>query len=582
MTTATAHATPDVMNGEPRNYLNSPKGIMSWLMTVDHKRIGIMYFFAVMFFFFLGGVFALLLRFELIAPGRNIVGPEMYNQFFTLHGAIMVFLFIIPAIPAILGNFALPLMLGAKDVAFPRLNLASFYVYMTGASFAVYSLVSGGVDTGWTFYTPYSVTTDTSVISMTFGAFVLGFSSIFTGLNFIVTIHRLRAPGMTWFNMPLFIWGIYATSLIQVLATPVLGITLALLIIERAFGIGIFDPAMGGDPVLYQHFFWFYSHPAVYIMILPGMAIISELIATFSHKKIFGYRPIAFSSLAIALVSFIVWGHHMFTSGQSEMAAIIFSFLTFLVGIPSGVKIFNWVATMYKGSLTFQAPMLYTHMFLSLFTIGGLTGIYLGVLSIDMHLHDTYFVVAHFHYVMMGGTVMAFLGGIHYWWPKMWGKMYNETAAMVSAGLIFVGFNVTFFPQFIMGAQGMPRRYYSYLEQYQTIHVTSTIGTWILGLGFIIMAVYLIHSLYRGKTAPKNPWFSLTLEWTTQSPPVTENFTYNPRQIWGPYDYDRVLMDENGMVTFNPNLKDDHDHEHGSTNGTAKKEEKTTGMAQTH
>jgi cytochrome c oxidase subunit I len=553
--------------GETPNYLNAPGGIMGWLTTVDHKRIGVMYLFAIMFFFFLGGVFALLLRLELIRPGQDIVGPDMYNQLFTLHGAIMVFLFIIPAIPASLGNFVLPLLIGAKDVAFPRLNLMSFYIYVAGALFAIYSLVSGGVDTGWTFYTPYSVETQTSVIAMTLGAFILGFSSIFTGLNFIVTIHKLRAPGLTWFNMPLFVWGMYATSIIQVMATPVLGITLLLLILERTLGIGIFDPSMGGDPVLYQHFFWFYSHPAVYIMILPGMAIISELIATFSHKRIFGYVPIAFSSIAIALVSFIVWGHHMFTSGQSELAATIFSFLTFLVGIPSGIKIFNWVVTMYKGSLTFQAPMLYAHAFLCLFTIGGLTGIYLGAISVDLHLHDTYFVVAHFHYVMMGGTVIAFLGGLHYWWPKIWGKMYDEFWALVSAGLIFVGFNVTFFPQFIMGLQGMPRRYYTYLEQYQTTHLISTVGTWILGLGFIIMAVYLIRSLYVGKPAPNNPWVGLTLEWTTQSPPVTENFAQTPKMLWHAYDYDKVLMDENGMVTFNPNVEEDHGH-----NGTGRED----------
>ncbi|MDX2127725.1 MAG: cytochrome c oxidase subunit I [Chloroherpetonaceae bacterium] len=557
------------------HYLNSPQGLWSWLSTVDHKRIGLMYLFSVMFFFFVAGVFAILLRFELINPGKDIVGPDSYNQLFTLHGAIMVFLFIIPAIPAALGNFVLPLMIGAKDVAFPRLNLASFYVYVVGALFAIYSLVTGAVDTGWTFYTPYSVESKTSVISITLGVFIMGFSSIFTGLNFIVTVHKLRAPGMTWFSMPLFVWGMYATSIIQVMATPVLGITMLLLILERAFGIGIFDPAMGGDPVLYQHFFWFYSHPAVYIMILPGMAIISELIATFSHKRIFGYTPIAFSSLAIALVSFLVWGHHMFTSGQSELAAFIFSFLTFLVGIPSGIKIFNWVATMYRGSLTFQAPMLYTHAFLCLFTIGGLTGIYLGALSVDIHLHDTYFVVAHFHYVMMGGTVIAFLGGLHYWWPKIWGRMYNETAALVSAALIFIGFNVTFFPQFLMGLQGMPRRYYTYLEQYHSLHMISTVGTWILGVGFIIMAVYLIHSIFKGPQAPKNPWYGLTMEWMTTSPPHPHNFEGTPHQIFGPYDYDRVLMDKDGLITFNPNSGDHHEESNGK-NGNGKKLKKAS------
>jgi cytochrome c oxidase subunit 1 len=529
------------MNTIPeKNYLNHPKGLKSWLLTLDHKRIGILYLYSIMTAFFLGGVFAVLLRTELLTPDELIVSSDTYNQFFTLHGAIMIFLFIIPSIPAILGNFVLPLMIGAKDVAFPRLNLASWYIYIIGALVCIFSILSGGVDTGWTFYTPYSVETQTSVISMTLGAFILGFSSIFTGLNFIVTIHKLRAPGMTWFKMPLFAWGIYATALIQVLATPVLGITLALLIIERLVGIGIFDPAMGGDPVLYQHFFWFYSHPAVYIMILPGMGIISELISTFSHKKIFGYKAIAFSSLGIALVSFLVWGHHMFTSGQSELASMIFSFLTFFVGIPSGIKVFNWVATMYKGSISLQTPMLYALSFLFLFSIGGLTGIFLGALSVDIHLHDTYFIVAHFHYVMVGGTVMAFLGGLHYWWPKIWGRMYSKLWSMISLALIFVGFNVTFFTQFIMGSQGMPRRYHNYLDQYQPLHAFSTYGSYIMGIGFVIMGYYLIHSIFKGKPAGNNPWASLTHEWSISSPPPTHNFSEIPKSDNGPYDYDKI------------------------------------------
>ncbi len=527
-----------------RNYLNTPRGLKSWLLTLDHKRIGVLYLIAIMASFFLGGVFALLIRWELFSPGQDIMGPDTYNQVFTLHGAIMIFLFIIPSIPAALGNFVLPQMLGAKDVAFPRLNLASWYIYVFGALFAVYSMFSSAVDTGWTFYTPYSTETTTSVISMTMGAFILGFSSIFTGLNFIVTIHKLRAPGMTWKQLPLFVWALYATAIIQVLATPVLGITLLLLVLERVFGIGIFDPAMGGDPVLYQHFFWFYSHPAVYIMILPGMGIISELIAVFAHRKIFGYNAIAFSSLAIAFISFLVWGHHMFVSGQSPLAAMIFSFLTFLVGIPSGIKVFNWLATLYKGSISFATPMLYALSFLFLFTIGGLTGIFLGALATDVHLHDTYFVVAHFHYVMMGGTVMAFLGGIHFWWPKIWGRMYSEFWAKIAAVLVFIGFNVTFFTQFILGTKGMPRRYYNYLDQYQPLHAFSSIGSWILGLGFVVMLVYLVHSIYRGKPAGSNPWGALTLEWTNSSPPPPENFEETPVLTHGPYDYDKILVEE--------------------------------------
>jgi len=523
------------------SYLNDPKGLKSWLLTKDHKRIGVMYLIAILFFFVLGGAIALIMRLELFRPGQQFMDAKTYNQLFTLHGAIMVFLFIIPSIPAAIGNFVIPLQIGAKDVAFPRLNLASWYIYVLGALFCVYSLISGAADTGWTFYTPYSVTTSTSVISMTIGAFILGFSSIFTGLNFIVTVHKLRAPGMTWFNMPLFIWGMYATAIIQVLATPVLAITLLMLVLERAVGIGIFDPAMGGDPVLFQHFFWFYSHPAVYIMILPGMAIISELIPAFAHKRIFGYRAIAYSSVGLALLSFIVWGHHMFTSGQSELAAVVFSFLTFSVGIPSAVKVFNWMSTLYRGSISFNTPMLYALAFLFLFTIGGLTGIFLGALSIDIHLHDTYFVVAHFHYVMMGGTVIALLGALHYWWPKIWGRMYNEFWAKISFALIFVGFNATFLPQFVMGAQGMPRRYFNYLDQYQPYHAFSSVGALILGLGFLIMIFYLTHAARKGRPAGDNPWGALTMEWFTTSPPPHHNFNEEPKVTHGPYDYDQVL-----------------------------------------
>ena len=533
------------MNTFPeKHYLNDPKGIKSWLLTRDHKRLGVMYLCAILFFFLLAGAIALAMRFELMFPGKQMMSAEAYNQMFTLHGVIMVFLFIIPSIPASLGNFILPMQLGAKDVAFPRLNLASWYIYVVGALVAVAAMLIGGVDTGWTFYTPYSNESAGAVSTMVLGAFILGFSSIFTGLNFIVTVHKLRAPGMTWFKMPLFCWGIYATAIIQVLATPVLAITLLLLVLERTAGIGIFDPKMGGDPVLFQHFFWFYSHPAVYIMILPGMAIISELISTFSRKKVFGYKAVAYSSLSLALLSFVVWGHHMFTSGQSELAVVIFSFLTFSVGIPSAIKVFNWMTTLYRGSISFDTPMLYALSFLFLFTIGGLTGIYLGTLSVDIHLHDTYFVVAHFHYVMMGGTVIAFLGGIHYWWPKIWGRMYNEKWAKIACALVFIGFNTTFIPQFFMGAQGMPRRYFDYLDKYQTMHVFSSIGAFILGLGFLIMIFYLWASVKRGKIAGSNPWGALTFEWSkATSPPDQHNFAEQPIADHGPYDYDTLLIE---------------------------------------
>lgn len=521
------------------NYLTFTRGWKSWVFTLDHKRIGVMYLCAVLGSFFVGGVMALILRTELFFPGGQFLSPDMYNHMFTLHGAVMTFLFIIPGIPAAQGNFVLPIMLGAKDVAFPRMNLGSFYLWCFGAVFLVAAICWSGLDTGWTFYTPYSTTTNTSVILATMGVFILGFSSIFTGLNFIVTIHTMRPPGMTWFRMPLFLWATYSTAIIQVLATPVLGITLMLLIAERAMHIGIFDSTYGGDPVLYQHFFWFYSHPAVYIMILPAMGVISELMSTFSRKHIFGYRFIAYSSIAIALLGFLVWGHHMFTSGQSAVSATMFSFLTFSVSIPSAIKVFNWLATMYKGSVSFKTPMVYALSFIFLFSIGGLTGLFLGALSVDVHLHDTYFVVAHFHYVMMGGTLIAFMGGLTYWWPKMTGKMYHEFSSQIAAVGVFFGFNLTFFPQFVMGARGMPRRYYDYLPEYALYHQLSTIGAFVLGISLVAAVAILVRSLKNGKKAPANPWGSATLEWQCTSPPPHDNFATTP-VVGDPYAVESV------------------------------------------
>ena len=529
---------------EQDNYITHGRGVLSWLLTLDHKRIGVMYLVAVLTAFLFGGLFAVLVRAHLWNPEGAFLTQDQYNQAFTLHGAIMVFLVIIPSIPAALGNFVLPIMLGAKDVAFPRLNLMSFYLWITGAIFFIAALFTGGLDTGWTFYTPYSTTTEAGgVISALLGVFILGFSSIFTGMNFVVTIHRLRPPGMTWFRMPLFLWALYATALIQVLATPVLGITVLLLIVERAFGIGIFDPALGGDPVLYQHFFWFYSHPAVYIMILPAMGIVSELISVHSHRHIFGYRFIAYSSVAIAVFSFLVWGHHMFTSGQSGLINVIFSLITFSVAIPSAVKIFNWLATLYKGNITYNTPMLYGLMFLFIFTIGGLTGLHLGTLATDIHLHDTYFVVAHFHYVMMGSALIAFIGGIHHWWPKMTGKMYSEFWGRIGALLVFVGFNLTFFVQFVMGSKGMPRRYATYLPEYEIYHKISTIGSFILALGFFVTAFYFIQSLFSGRKASSNPWGGRSLEWQCTSPPSHHNFDKAPT-VGDCYDFDVLRYNE--------------------------------------
>jgi len=563
------------------NYLTSPPTLRSWLLTHDHKRIAILYLFSILTAFALGGLFAIIVRTQLLAPNGTIFTTntqyDHYNQIFTLHGAIMIFLVLIPGIPSILGNFILPIMLGAKDVAFPRLNLLSYYLYVAGAAIVILSIILGAVDTGWTFYTPYSSDTDIgsqdAVSVMVFGIFVLGFSSILTGLNFIVSIHKLRTPGMTWFGtenpkaprgsvvaehpnplaasrnspnltpsarIPLFLWALYATAIIQVLATPILAITLLLLIMERTLHVGIFSPRYGGDPILFQHFFWFYSHPAVYIMILPAMGIITEVIPTFSRKPIFGYKAIATSSLAIAIIGFLVWGHHMFPNGQSTLVSMIFSFLTMCVAIPSAIKVWNWLATMYKGSISLQTPMCYALAFLTLFTIGGLTGIFLGTLSINIHVHDTYFVVAHFHYVMFGGTLMGFLAGLHYWWPKITGKLYNENLARLACALIAIGFITTFLPQFIAGSQGMPRRSATYLPQFETYHILSSLGAYLQLLGFILAAATLTHSLFRGKKAPQNPWGGATLEWTCPSPPPPENFT-TPPTATDPYDHSNLI-----------------------------------------
>jgi cytochrome c oxidase subunit 1 len=526
------------------NYLTRPSGLRSWLFTVDHKRIGVMYLVSILTAFLLGGIFAILLRTELLGPQKTVIEADTYNQFFTLHGAIMIFLVIIPSIPATLGNFVLPIMLGAKDLAFPRLNLLSYYLYLGGALLALLAIVLGGVDTGWTFYPPYSIEAApyNGVIVVLAGVFLLGFSSILTGLNFVVTIHKLRPPGMGWFRMPLFLWSLYATSIIQILATPVLGVTVLLLIVERTLKFGIFHPGLGGDPILYQHFFWFYSHPAVYIMILPAMGIVSELVSVFSRKHIFGYPFIAFSSVAIAMFGFFVWGHHMFVSGQSPLVTVLFSLLTYSVSIPSAVKVFNWLATMHGGSISLKTPMLYALGFVFLFGIGGLTGLFLGALATDVHLHDTYFVVSHFHYVMLGSALIAMLGGMHYWWPKITGRMYSERWGVTAFVLVIIGFNLTFFPQFIMGTHGMPRRYYNYPPEFTFLNQLSTIGSYVMAVSFVLMAAYLLHSLVRGRRAPANPWGGATLEWQCTSPPPTYNFE-TPPPVRDPYDFRNIEYD---------------------------------------
>jgi len=530
---------------EPRagtriDYLNADYGWKSWLFTTDHKRIALLYLISITFYFFVGGTFAVLMRIQLIEPQGSLVQPETYNRLFTMHGIIMIFFFLIPSIPAVFGNFLVPMMIGARDLAFPRLNLLSWYIYMVGGIFTLYSVIHGGVDTGWTFYTPYSSTyANSQVIPVALGVFITGFSSILTGLNFIVTIHKMRAPGMTWFRMPLFLWSTYSTSIIMVLGTPVLAITLFLLALERLFQVGIFNPALGGDPLLFQDLFWFYSHPAVYIMILPAMGVISEIIPCFSRKQIFGYKAIAFSSVGIAVLSFLVWGHHMFVTGQSIYAGLVFSALSFLVAIPSAIKVFNWTATLYEGSISYDAPMLYALGFIGLFTMGGLTGLFLASLSTDVQLNGTYFIVAHFHYIMVGGAVMGYLGAMHYWWPKISGRLYPEAWARLAAAIIFVGFNLTFFPQFMLGYLGMPRRYAFYPAEFQFLNVMSSAGASILGVGYLIPLVYFVWSMRYGPVAGPNPWGATGLEWQTPSPPPTDNFEYTPIVTEDPYEYSK-------------------------------------------
>jgi cytochrome c oxidase subunit 1 len=539
--TTPAAAPPAPAPSAARNYLNAAWGVRTWLLSTDHKRIALLYLASVTAMFALGGAFAVGIRLELVTPHGDLMQAETYNKFFTQHGVFMVFFFLIPAIPAVLGNFLIPIMVGAKDLAFPKLNLLSWYLYLIGALFTLWALVNGGIDTGWTFYPPYSTAySNTNVIATGLGVFVAGFSSILTGLNFIVTIHKMRAPGLTWFRLPLFVWAHYATSVIQVLGTPVVAVTVLMLAVERVLHLGFFDPALGGDPILFQHLFWFYSHPAVYIMILPAMGVMSELVTCFSRKRVFGYEFIAVSSLMIAVVGFLVWGHHMFVSGQSTYAGLVFSALSFLVAIPSAVKVFNWTATLYKGSISYDAPMLYAFGFIGLFTIGGLTGLFLAAMGLDVHVHDTYFVVAHFHYIMVGGTIMGYLGGLHFWWPKITGRLYPELWARVAAAVVFVGFNLTFFPQFVLGYLGMPRRYHAYPDEFQVLNVMSSAGASILGLGYLIPMVYLIWSMRYGRPAAANPWKARGLEWQIASPPITQNFEHQPVVTREAYDYDQA------------------------------------------
>ena len=538
MTTQLLPGRPPATRKLPLNYLQASRGLASWLLTKDHKRIAILYLLPITAMFFLGAFFMAVIRLHLMSPAGALLSADTYNRSFTAHGIIMVFFFLVPVVPSVLGNFCLPLMIGAKDLAFPRLNLMSWYLYMFGATWTLFAILAGGVDTGWTFYTPYSSRSSTyNLVPVMLGVVVAGFSSLLTGINFIATIHRLRAPGMTWFRLPMFVWTLYATSFIFLLAVPVLAMALVLVVVERLLKVGIYDPQLGGDPLLFQHLFWFYSHPAVYIMILPGMGIVSEVIPCFARKALFGYTFVALASFGIAGLGFLVWAHHMFVAGISVYAALVFSLLSFLVAVPSAIKVFNWTATLYGASITFEAPMLFCLGFVVLFTFGGMTGLFLATLAIDMHVHDTYFVIAHFHFIMVGGMVMAYMGGLHYWWPKITGRMYSEWWAKLSALIICVGFFLTFLPQFVLGYNGMPRRYHTYAPEFQAWNILSTAGSSILGVGYLLPLCYLPLSLLKGTRAPRNPWHATGLEWQTPSPPARENFDQTPIVVRPPYQY---------------------------------------------
>ena len=524
--------------GRPSYLTEGGTTVRSWLLTTDHKRIAILYAAGITFFFFLGGAAATLIRAELVTPAGDLLTADQYNRAFTLHGVIMVWFFLVPSIPTTLGNFLLPLMIGADEVAFPKLNLFSWYLYLAGGLLTLFALLAGGVDTGWTFYTPFSTLySNGHVLLAAAGVFVVGFSSIATGVNFIATVHLLRAKGLTWMRLPLFVWAMYTTSLVMVLATPVLAISLLLVFAERAFGLPIFDPRSGGDPLLFQHLFWFYSHPAVYIMVLPAFGVVSEIIASEARRRVFGYQFMVYAMVAIAVIGFMVWGHHMFVSGQSPFANLVFSFLSFVVAVPSAIKVFNWTGTLYRGQIRFSAPMLYALGFVGLFTLGGLTGLFLASVPIDVHVTDTYFVVAHFHYIMVGGSVSAFFAGLHFWWPKITGRLYSETLAKFAAVSMFFGFNFTFFPQFVLGYLGMPRRYHQYPAEFQPWHIMSSTGAVVLAFAYLWPLFYFAWSLVKGERASDNPWDATGLEWQTGSPPPRDNFMEPPVVTAEPYGY---------------------------------------------
>ncbi len=504
----------------------------------DHKVIGIQYLVTAFVFYLIGGLMAVAIRVELATPDSDFLDPSLYNAFMTNHGTIMIFLWVVPSAIGGFGNFLVPLLIGARDMAFPRLNAIAFWLNPPAGALILASFLFGGAQSGWTAYPPLSEITATTAQSMWILAIALvGTSSILGSVNFLVTILKMKVPSMKWTQLPLFCWAMVATSLLALLATPVLTIGLVLLLFDINFGTSFYKPDAGGNVVLYQHLFWFYSHPAVYLMILPVFGIMSEVIPVHARKPIFGYQAIAYSSLTICIVGLFVWVHHMFTSGTPGWMRLFFTVSTLFVAVPTGVKIFSWVATLWGGKIRFTSAMLFALGLLSMFVFGGISGVTLGTAPFDIHVHDTYYVVGHFHYVLFGGSVFGIYAGIYHWFPKMTGRMMNETLGKIHFILTFIGTHLTFLPMHQLGLQGMPRRVAMYDPQFTSINQLCTIGAFVLGISVIPFAINIIWSWMRGTPAGDNPWNALTLEWRTSSPPLIENWEVSPVVTYGPYDY---------------------------------------------
>jgi cytochrome c oxidase subunit 1 len=515
----------------PRVY--EERGLLSWLTTVDHKRIGILYILGAGFFALIGGLEALLIRTQLAIPNNRVLVGEAYNQVLTMHGTTMIFLVVMPVLAG-LGNYVVPLMIGARDMAYPRLNAFGVWMFLLGGIFLNLSFLLGGApDAGWFGYAPLTAKTFSKGAGIDFwilGLQLLGISSITSSINFVSTILLLRAPGLTLNRLPLFAWTTLVTAFLILFAMPSISAALFLLFLDRHLGTHFFNPAAGGDPLLWQHLFWFFGHPEVYIMILPAMGIVSEVLPVFSRKPIFGYTAVAYSSVAIGFIGFTVWAHHMFAVGLPPVVNAFFSAASMLVAVPTAIKVFNWIATIWGGSVRYRAPFLFAAAFVALFVIGGLSGLFLASVPVDWQVTDTYFVVAHFHYTLFGGSMFAIVAGIYYWFPKITGRFLDERLGRLHFALQFIGFNLTFFPMHFLGLMGMPRRVYTYAAGlgWESLNLLATIGAFILALGFVVFFVNIARSLVAGERAPDDPWDGHTLEWLTSSPPPPYNFARVP------------------------------------------------------